>query len=212
MHVGNGNQAASSLQRWVSDVRLIASVRVLPPRVALFFVRAWRHARRTEDQFSIDSAIRPRELRALLRLANGRQEIVELGTGTAWSAIGLALDASGRRVVTYDSYRRPEREAYLDRAWPKVRGRIEFREAHDTSGPHLGESVDFLFVDSGHDRESVVGGFMAWRASLVPGATVVFHDYDNPKYPGVRDAIDELALSGHQYGGLYVWRAPMDAR
>jgi predicted O-methyltransferase YrrM len=209
---GTVSEQGASLRRWVSDARLIASVRVLPPRIALFFVRARWHARRTGDQFSIDSAIRPRELKALLRLADGRKEIVELGTGTAWSAIALALDEPGRRVVTYDSYRRPEREAYLDRAWPNVRGRIEFREAHDTSGPQVGESVEFLFVDSGHDRESVLSAFVAWRGSLVPGAIVVFHDYNNPMYPGVRGAINELALSGRQCGGVYVWRAPMRAR
>ena len=196
------------LRRLVRHARFIASLRALPPTVALFFLRAGRHARRTGDQFSVDSSIRPRELGALLRLARGRRQIVELGTGTAWSAIALVLSEARRRVVTYDPYRRPEREAYLDRAWPNVRGRIEFREAHDTSGPRVGESVEFLFVDSGHDRESVVSAFAAWRGSLVPGAIVVFHDYDHPSYPGVREAIDDLALDGSAHEGMYVWNAP----
>jgi predicted O-methyltransferase YrrM len=143
-----------------------------------------------------------------VRLARGRKQVVELGTGTGWSTIALALADGGRRVVTYDPHRRPAREAYLDRAWPGVRGRIDFREAEDTRGPQAGEAVEFLFIDSSHDRESVVNAFAAWRRSLVPGAVVVFHDFDNPQYPGVREAISELSLAGRQCGGMYVWRAP----
>jgi hypothetical protein len=103
---------------------------------------------------------------------------------------------------------RPEREAYLARAWPSVRTRIEFREEPDSSGPRAGEDVELLFIDSSHDRDSVVTAFRAWRSSLVPDAIVAFHDYDHPAYPGVREAVADLGLGGEQRGGLYVWRAP----
>jgi hypothetical protein len=86
-----------------------------------------------------------------------------------------------------------------------VRSRIEFREEPDTEGPRHGESFEFLFVDSGHDREQVTRAFTTWVCGLAPGATVVFHDYDHPNYPGVREAIDELGLVGTQQGGMYVW-------
>jgi len=146
----------------------------------------------------------------LLHLARGREAVVELGTGTAWSTIALALDDRARRVVTYDPCVRPEREAYLARAWPNVRERIELRDEPDSRGPRSGESVEFLFIDSSHDCESVMTAFRAWRDSLVPGAVVAFHDYDHPSYPGVREAIDDLGLSGRQHGGLFVWHAPGD--
>lgn len=209
MHVSIMRERAASGRRWTGDVRFIWSLRVLPARVALFYVRAWRHARMIADQFSVDSAIRPGDLCELLELARGRKRVVELGTGTAWSTIALALDDRSRRVVTYDPERRPAREAYLERAWPAVRSRIEFREVEDTSGPQPGESVDFLFIDSGHDRQSVHGAFAAWRDSLAPGACVVFHDYDHPRWPGVRAAISDLALAGQGRGGMYVWQVPL---
>jgi predicted O-methyltransferase YrrM len=193
-------------------VRVLLSLRVLPRPVARFFWRAYRHAYRIEDRFSLASAARPAELAELLALARDRRSVVELGTGTAWSAIALAIDDHTRRVVTYDPCRRPEREGYLDWVGPRVRGRIELRDEPDSRGPRDGESVELLFIDSSHDRDSVMAAFRAWRDALVPGAIVAFHDYDHPSYPGVREAILDLGLLGRRQGGLYVWCAPSDGR
>jgi SAM-dependent methyltransferase len=193
----------------IHAVNLTLSLRTLPPPVSLFFLRAHRHAQRTNDRFSLDSAIRPRELSTLLRLARGRTSVVELGTGTAWSTIALALGDRSRRVVTYDPCTRPERETYLELVGPNVRERIDFRDELDTNGPRDDESVDLLFVDSSHDRESVRSAFDAWRDSLLPGAVVAFHDYDHPSFPGVREAIEDLGLPGDRHGGLFAWRAPL---
>jgi hypothetical protein len=54
----------------------------------------------------------------------------------------------------------------------------------------------------------VLAAFAAWRDALAPGAIVVFHDYGHPQYPGVREAVSELSLSGEEVGGVFVWRAP----
>jgi predicted O-methyltransferase YrrM len=147
-------------------------------------------------------------LSALITLARGRQTVVELGTGTAWSAIALARADETRRLITYDPVTRPEREAYLELAGGRVQDRIELREEPDTAGARAGESVELLFVDSSHDRDSVIAAFRAWRTNLMHGAPVVFHDYGNPAYPGVREAVTELRLAGEESYGLFVWRAP----
>jgi predicted O-methyltransferase YrrM len=191
------------------QVRAALSLRVLPLPVGRFFWRAYRYAHRTGDRFSLASAARPAELAELLALARGRHSVVELGTGTAWSAISLAIDERTRRVVTYDPCVRHEREAYLDLAGPSVRARIEFRDEPDTRGPRDGAPpVQMLFIDSSHEREAVMAAFRAWRDALERGAVVAFHDYGNPEYPGVRDAIVDLGLSGRESGGLFVWLAP----
>jgi predicted O-methyltransferase YrrM len=191
-------------------VRLVLSLRALPPRVAWFYWRASRWARRADDRFSLASAARPLELAELLALARGRTSIVELGTGTGWSAIALALADSGRRVISYDPCLRPEREDYLRIAGMEARRRIELREEPDTRGPHAGDPpVELLFVDSSHEREAVLGAFGAWRGALAGGAAVVFHDYGHPSYPGVREAVGELGLAGGvERGGVFVWCAP----
>jgi predicted O-methyltransferase YrrM len=189
--------------------RRLLSLRVLPPRIRLFYWRAHRHARRTGDQFSLASAARPGELAGLLSLARQRRAVVELGTGTAWSAIALALADGGRRVISYDPSVRPQRDRYLDLVRASVRARIELRERPDSDGPQPGDPpVELLFIDSSHDRNSVLCAFRAWRHALAPGAIVAFHDYDHPVYPGVRQAVAELQLVGRESGGLFVWRAP----
>jgi predicted O-methyltransferase YrrM len=191
------------------EARLLLSLRVLPIRVALFFWRAWRHAGRTGDRFSLLSPARPAELAELLALARGRAALVELGTGTAWTAIALALAEPACRVISCDPCVRVEREAYLHLAGPAARGRIELREEGDGAGPRDGDPpVELLFIDSSHEREATVAAFRTWREALAPGAIVVFHDHGNPEYPGVREAVDDLQLSGRAKRGLYVWRAP----
>lgn len=191
------------------ELRLMLSLCVLPARVARFCWRARRHARRSGDRFSLDSAARPPELAELLALAGDRTTVVELGTGTAWSAIAMALDQRARRVISYDPCVRLERDAYLELAGAGVRERIELREESASAGPRAGDPPPaLLFIDSAHDRESVLAAFNAWRDALAPEAIVVFHDYGHPGYPGVSEAVSELRLSGRETGGLFVWRAP----
>lgn len=188
-----------------AELGLLLSLRVLPGRVAWFFVRARWRARRIGDRFSLQSAARPHELAELLAAASGRARVVELGTGTAWSAIALALDDPKRRVISYDPCVRVEREAYLDLAGLDTRERIELRAEPDSHGPHDGDApVELLFIDSLHEREAVLSAFAAWRGALAPGALTVFHDFGHPAYPGVREAVAELELSGHERGGLFV--------
>jgi predicted O-methyltransferase YrrM len=198
--------AASAMR---AELRLALSLRVLPTKVAPFWWRARRQASRTEDRFSLDSAARPAELAELLARARDRVSVVELGTGTAWSAIALALDDRSRRVVSYDPCVRPEREAYLDLAGRGVRERIDLRDESDSVGPRPADPpVQLLFIDSLHERDAVLMAFRAWRGALAPNAVVVFHDHGHPDYPGVREAVTELALSGQERGGLFVWQAP----
>ena len=185
-------------------MRFAFSLRALPLRVAVFMFRARRHALRAGDEFTEASAIRPAELATLLRLARGRRAVTELGTGTAVSAIALALADGRRNVVTCDPCVRPERAAYLALAGPSARSRIEFRAQPDSDGPRPGDAVELLFIDSEHVRESVLAAFRAWRECLAAGAVVAFHDYDHPSYPGVREAVRELGLPGRSVGGMFV--------
>src|SRR5439155_2279247 len=105
-----GRTTAQDIRR---RVRFALSLRVLPARVGRFAWRANRYARGIGDDFSLMSAVRPAELAELLSIARAREAVVELGTGTAWSAIALALDDGARRIISYDSFVRHERDAYL---------------------------------------------------------------------------------------------------
>ena len=188
---------------------LLDEWRALPPSVAWFRWRAKRVARHEGDEFSLVSITRADELGRLLEVARGRRHVVELGTGTAWTTIALALADRRRRVVSYDPAVREMRERYLSLAG-SARERITFVELPGESGPLPGSPpVELLFIDSSHEREATLAEFGAWRDALAPGAIVAFHDYDEPAYPGVTEAVRELGLEGEVFGHLFVWRSPI---
>ena len=118
----------------VAVAREALHLRKLPPRVARFYVRAWVTALRTRDRFTLDSASRPSDTSRLLALARGHTATVELGTGTAWTTIALALADPARRVVSYDPEERTQRERYLRLIPSAARARIDLRTGAAESG------------------------------------------------------------------------------
>jgi hypothetical protein len=66
--------------------------------------------------------------------------------------------------------------------------------------------VELLYLDGPHRDEPNQAIFRAWEPRLAPGAVVAFHDWGNPRYPGVREAMAALGLEGIAVGQLYVWR------
>jgi hypothetical protein len=88
-----------------------------------------------------------------------------------------------------------------------VRERIRFVIAEGAGGAAGAPEVDFVFIDSSHQLEETVETFEAWRPKLRSPGTVVFHDYGNPQYPGVEQAVARLGLEGQAQGSVFVWRA-----
>jgi predicted O-methyltransferase YrrM len=185
---------------------MAAAVRSLPPRVAVFYVAALVLAVVRRDRFTLAAATRPRDLAALLELAGGAGSVAEIGTGPGWSSIALALVQPGRRVVSFDIEARPA-ERYARLVPRSVRERIRFVIADGPDGAAGAPEVDFVFIDSSHELEETVATFEAWRPKLRSLGIVVFHDYGNPQYPGVEQAVTQLGLEGDARGGVFVWRA-----
>lgn len=188
------------------EVRLLAELRLLPPRVALFHWRAWRLASRLGDGFSRVSRTDARKLAVLLSAARGRRRVVELGTGTAWTAISLVLADPGRSVLTYDPIERSERERYLKLVSPGARRRLTFIGASGDEGPRGTDLVELLYIDSSHARDDTIREVEAWRPVLGEGSIVVFDDYAHADYPGVEEAVASLKLVGERQRGLFVHR------
>ncbi len=196
------------LRRWARralvEARWHARLLVLPPRVAVFQARARRLAWRTGDLFSITSVTRPADLRALLALASGRRRVVELGTATGWTAISLALADPARTVTSLDVVSRQAPHRYLQLVDGSVRRRVELEIRDGAQGPRDMTPVELLYIDSSHERETTIAEVLAWRPVLAPGAAVAFDDYANPNFPGVREAIAELGLTGEARGSMFV--------
>ena len=169
-------------------------------RAALAHRRLVREANRLGDD-DLGSNAPWSDLVPLLNLARGARLIVELGTGSAWTALILAADNPGARVVSVDPFDRGHRDEYvrlLDR------GNLELRRQSGAQGPQELRAVDLLFIDSSHEYEQTLAEFHAWEPVVRPGGQVAFHDY--PGWEGVRRAVDALALGGEPRGfSLYVW-------
>jgi predicted O-methyltransferase YrrM len=194
----------------LSSTKLFATrlpaLRALPPKVALFHARALGHALRAGDDFAVQSATRAGDVANLLALAEGRRYVVELGTAVGWTTAAFALADPGRRVLSFDPVAQPHRDAYLGLLPARARERIELVAAPGEAGPrHATQPVDLLFIDSTHARDDTIAEVEAWRPQLRPGAVVVFHDYDNPAFPDVREAVEALELRGRAKGGSFVW-------
>jgi SAM-dependent methyltransferase len=191
------------------SVRSHAGLLAMPPRASLFYVRALRLAHRTGDAWTLRSATRPTSVARVLRAARGRRRVVEVGTGPGWTTAALALADAERRVVSFDPLVRPERERYLGLLDAASRSRIELVEAPGESG--LGgrpPDVDFVFLDGSHGRDDTMRAFEAWSIVASPGAAIAFHDFRNPEYPGVEQAVAALGLDGRTVGDLFLWEKP----
>lgn len=188
------------------DLRFLWHLRVLPRRVAWFQWRAWRLANRTGDDFSPVAATRPPKLAELLRLAEGRLSVAELGTAAGWTTLSLLLADERRRVTSHDIVDRPQRQRYLELVPSSVRERLAFVARPGSDGPTGEQPIDLLYIDSSHDYEPTIAEFAAWRHVLSPGAMVVFDDFGHAGYPGVEQAVRELGLSGEAREGLFVHR------
>jgi Methyltransferase domain len=188
------------------ELSFLVALRVLPLRVALFQWRAHRLALRLGDRFSLVSATRPQDLAVLMSLARGRRYVVELGAGTAWTTISLALADRRRTVVSYDPIERSERELYLQLTSSSARDRIALVLAPGVDRAQSHRMVDLLYIDSSHSREETIREVRAWQPFMASDALVVFDDFTHPQYPGVREAVTQLRLGGEQRGTLFVHR------
>ncbi len=190
--------------RWVPG-RLIwwSQVLRLPPRSALFLLRAQRLARKLGDDWTERSQTPPHHLLLLVRLARGKRQVVELGTASGWTAAILALADRQRIVRSFDPNHHPNRDRYLELAG-EAQGRIRLigRPGEEADG----EPAGMLFVDSSHEKDATVREIAAWRGLLEPGAAVAFHDFDHGDFPGVAAAVRELGLEGVVIDGVFVWK------
>ena len=189
--------------------RQALALAALPPPVIGFYLRALWLGRRTGDTVSLAIAARPRDLCELLKAGRQAATVAEVGTGTGWTAIVLALARPDRQVHSFDVSEHEQRARYLELAPAGVRARLHLALRDGREGPpaQLPE-LDFLFIDSSHELEETVATFRLWSQRLRAGAVAAFHDYDDEHYPGVRQAGGQLGLPGEQRAGMFVWRKP----
>jgi len=112
----------------------------------------------------------------------GRVFAVDTFAGTCEHS-GFYIDAMRSGGTTYPVFRQTiERAAVEDLVTVYAGYTVEM------AARHRGGKVALLLIDADHSYEGVKADFEAWFPLVVPGGTVIFHDY---KMPGVRRFVDE---------------------
>ena len=123
----------------------------------------------------------------------GRGTAVDLGTYKGRSAILLAQHADN--VFTFDRYESGEAAHTLEATrinvhrYPSIHAAV--MDSRCAAERFADRSVDVLFIDTNHDRKSVLADYAAWKPKLAAGARVLFHDYCLV-WPEVVQAANEL--------------------
>lgn len=63
--------------------------------------------------------------------------------------------------------------------------------SHEAVTEFEDESLDFVFIDGDHSYDGVKLDIKLWLPKVKKGGWIGFHDYDHPRLPGVKQAIDE---------------------
>ena len=108
--------------------------------------------------------------------------------------------------MTYDAVERREVDRYLELVPEHVRDRVTTLIGSSLDGPRAEREVDLLYIDTSHGRADTIREFEQWRTALAAGAVVVFDDYSHPGFPGVEQAVRDLALTGVERQGMFIHR------
>ena len=137
----------------------------------------------------------------------------EVGVKTGWFSEVLLDRWQGRKLVSIDPWQADEPDAYVDVAnvsqaehdafLAETRARLErfgdrseiWRDYSTTAAERVGDaSLDFVYLDARHDRDSVLEDLEAWFGKVRPGGVIAGHDYVDGAFPegefGVKSAVD----------------------
>jgi hypothetical protein len=140
---------------------------------------------------------------------------VEVGVKRGAYSEFLLRHWRGHTLISVDPWREAPTDEYLDRAnveqdeqesyYTETRRRLArfgtrsevWRTTSvEAAGRVADASLDFVYIDARHDRESVLEDLATWFPKLRRGAIFAGHDYADGEFPngvfGVKSAVDEF--------------------
>lgn len=164
---------------------------------------------------SVGDVHRRAELPLLLNSLQLTGTGVELGVRKGHFSEHLLAHWAGNRLISIDSWAATASDEYVDisnvtqdehdgnhaetnRRLARFGKRSTvWRTTGDEARARLrDESLDFVYLDARHDRESVAGDLALWWPAVRPGGLMAGHDYLDGELPegifGVRSAVDEF--------------------
>lgn len=143
------------------------------------------------------------EAELLFTLAKeARENIVEIGAfkGRSTCILALGAEAGNKPTIhTVDIFQFSEQqdvERNLELAGIKYPVHILKMSSLDAAKFYEGKDLGLLFIDADHSYEAVKQDFLAWEKHIPVGGVVLFHDYNNSGWPGVKLAVDEIVSQG----------------
>jgi len=160
---------------------------------------------------------------------NGFEFVVELGVKEGKLTAFLLANNSDLRMVAVDLFAPINRadgpgvETYHDWNFEQIKrefiqrvepykNRVQLMQMLTTeAAPFVVDgNVDLVFIDAGHDYDSVIADIEAWLPKVRSGGIVSGHDYQQ-KFPGVQRAVAEK-LPLHEIkledDSVWWWRKP----
>ena len=145
------------------------------------------------------------EFVGLVKRANYRTG-VELGCGHGRLAAALMAGCPDLQLTSVDYFRRPEWEAAARQALAPYGDRCRLLQSstHDAADQFADGSLDFVFIDAGHQYPSVADDIQRWWPKVRRGGWFGGHDFGS-KHPGVDRAVAEVF--GAKVGRLpgHIW-------
>jgi cephalosporin hydroxylase len=85
---------------------------------------------------------------------------------------------------------------------------IRYIQSHSAKAKKWFEdgSVDFVFIDAGHDYDSVKADIAAWLPKVRSGGIIAGHDHEPNEFPGVVQAVAEAFGGRHTMEGRTIWQ------
>lgn len=170
----------------------------------------WRDVELLPDSPPIFTSLTAREGTELARLAQGKR-VLEIGAAFGYSTVVMGMGGA-EEVYSVDPHEThaslPELSANIRRFG--LEGRVMVcvgtsQSVREVRRPDGGKVIPeryfgMVFIDGDHTFEGVTHDLLWAREAVKPfGAVITCHDYGEATCPGVKQAIDEMALS---------WRAP----
>lgn len=122
-----------------------------------------------------------------VEIANSKKKI-DFYVVDIWS---YTVDHFGGEVDVYDLYLKntnPVKKYIKPLKMNSVKASKQFAD----------NSIDFLFLDAGHEYEDLFTDIDAWYSKVKPGGIVAGHDYypENPSWGGVYAAMNDMLADG----------------
>jgi len=130
-----------------------------------------------------------------------RNNVLEIGSFQGCSSVSLGFGAKNAGGIVFccdlwgqqeyfNSWRQNVKDCGLSNVFPIV------GSANYTLKNLEINNLGLIFIDSSHTYEDCKTQFELATRNANDGCIVAFHDYDHPRYPGVKTYCDELCSGG----------------